>query len=149
MRTYAKIILFFLLAALLLSACSKKSTPTSTLKPTANDAGIANPASVNCEEKGGILSLRDRIGIGTIGVCVFDGTHQCEEWALFRGECPLGGVDISGYATDAAVFCVISGGEYAVTGNNGAADERGTCTLKNGTTCNVWEFYAGTCNAVQ
>ncbi len=150
MGTPRNLLICVLLLALVISACSKKSTPTAIIPSTsANDTGLANPASVNCEDKGGILSLQDRVGLGTIGVCKFDETHQCEEWALYRGECPEGGVDVSGYATDAAVFCAISGGEYAVTGNNGAAEEQGTCTLKNGTVCDVWKFYDGTCNAVQ
>ena len=35
-------------------------------------------------------------GGGTYGVCVFKDNKQCEEWALFREECPLGGVEVGG-----------------------------------------------------
>lgn len=52
-------------------------------------AGLPNPASVHCEEKGGTLEI-DTGPNGQYGVCRFsDGSH-CEEWAFFRGECQRG-----------------------------------------------------------
>jgi putative hemolysin len=75
----------------------------------ASAAEIANPASVNCEEKGGKLEIR-KSPAGEYGVCIFGANRQCEEWALFRGECPLGGVDISGYKTADEIYCAITGG---------------------------------------
>lgn len=54
--------------------------------------GLANPASVNCEEKGGRVDIRTDSGGGQFGVCVFDGGKECEEWAMFRGECPVSGL---------------------------------------------------------
>ncbi len=48
-------------------------------------AGLANPASVYCEEQGGKLEIRD-MDKGQIGICVFD-EGECEEWAYFRGKC--------------------------------------------------------------
>jgi putative hemolysin len=64
-----------------------------------------------------------------------------------RGECPAGGVKVTGYVTEAARFCAITGGEYAVTGKSGVADEQGTCKLPGGVTCDAWEYYKGTCDA--
>jgi len=141
MRNQIKITLLLLLMVTLISACAKKTTPTPT-----TDTAIANPASVNCLDKGGKLDIQERADLGQIGICVFDNNQQCDEWALFRGECPVGGVDISGYASQAAVFCAISGGEYAVTGKDGAADEQGTCTFKNTKTCDAWDYYNGKCS---
>jgi putative hemolysin len=57
-----------------------------------NGTGLANPASVNCEEKGGRVDIRTDSTGGQYGVCVFDGGKECEEWAMFRGECPVGGL---------------------------------------------------------
>jgi putative hemolysin len=48
------------------------------------ESGIANPASVYCEEQGGTLDLES-------GMCTFSDGSQCEEWAFFRGECAAGG----------------------------------------------------------
>lgn len=48
---------------------------------------IANPASINCIELGGELEIREDES-GQYGICVMKG-KECEEWALFRGECEL------------------------------------------------------------
>jgi uncharacterized protein len=48
---------------------------------------IANPASVNCEQKGGKLEIRTTAGGDQYGVCTFLDGSECEEWALLRGEC--------------------------------------------------------------
>lgn len=47
---------------------------------------IANPASVNCIEKGGEHSIVDKPE-GQIGMCALSDGTVCEEWAYFRGEC--------------------------------------------------------------
>lgn len=52
-------------------------------------AGIANPASTNCVDKGGTLDIRTAEDGGQTGYCVFDDGTECEEWAFFRGECPV------------------------------------------------------------
>jgi uncharacterized protein len=49
---------------------------------------VANPASVFCIENGGSLSM-DTTAEGTAGTCTFPTGEQCEEWALFRGECDI------------------------------------------------------------
>lgn len=55
--------------------------------------GLANPASVNCVEKGGKLEMRKSEN-GTYGLCVWEGLGECEEWTYFQGECnPCGGVE--------------------------------------------------------
>ena len=49
-------------------------------------ANMANPASVYCTENGGTLDIRQGDG-GEVGICVFPGGAECDEWAFFRGEC--------------------------------------------------------------
>jgi len=63
--------------------------------------GLANPASVNCTQGGGTLDIRTRPDGGQYGVCVFEDNRQCEEWALLRGDCPAGGLKITGYENEA------------------------------------------------
>jgi len=52
-----------------------------------NKSEIANPASVNCVNKGGKLEIRTGSGGGQVGYCVFANGKECEEWKYFRGEC--------------------------------------------------------------
>ncbi len=110
-------------------------------------ASMPNPASQNCEAQGGSLTIEERGDGGQYGVCSFADNMQCEEWALMRGECPVGGVKVTGYATPAARYCAITGGAYTATANAGQADEQGTCTLAGGTQCDASEYYNGKCDA--
>ncbi|MCX6772420.1 MAG: DUF333 domain-containing protein [Candidatus Micrarchaeota archaeon] len=50
--------------------------------PEKNTTGLANPASVNCVDAGYKSDIR-----GSTGYCIFPNERECEEWALFRGEC--------------------------------------------------------------
>lgn len=50
------------------------------------NAGLANPASTNCINKGGTLNIMDT-NEGQVGMCTLPGGKVCEEWALFRGDC--------------------------------------------------------------
>ncbi|MBT3354861.1 MAG: DUF333 domain-containing protein [Candidatus Scalindua sp.] len=52
--------------------------------------GMPNHASVFCIEKGGDLEIRSGKDGGEVGYCVFEDGSECEEWALFRGECRPG-----------------------------------------------------------
>ena len=62
--------------------------PTEPRKENTTNTQIANPASVNCVEKGGKLSIVDKPE-GQVGMCTLSNGTICEEWAYFRGECPI------------------------------------------------------------
>lgn len=79
-------------------------------------------------------------------MCLFDDNKQCEEWALLRGDCPPGGIKVTGYVTPAARYCAITGGEYSVTANSNMENEQGICSFKNGKKCEVWEYFNGECS---
>ena len=132
------LVLFLFVAILVSGACSSA--------PSDEGAQMANPASQNCLDQGGALQIEKRGDGGEYGVCLFEDNRQCEEWALMRGDCPVGGIKITGYITPAAQYCAITGGEYAITENSGAEDEGGTCTLKDGKECDVWDYYNGLCD---
>ncbi len=140
-----KLTLSLIVLALLLAGCAAPGAapaPTPTSLPE-----MANPASQNCLAQGGTLQIAQRGDGGQYGICFFEDNRQCEEWALYRGDCPVGGLKITGYITPAAQYCVITGGAYAITGSSGADDEQGTCTFKNGAVCDVWDYFNGKCTA--
>jgi len=130
--------------ALLGAGCTQPATPT-PITTEATGQSIANPASENCIQQGGTLAIETRGDGGQFGVCYFEDNRQCEEWALMRGDCPVGGLKVTGYITPAARYCAITGGTYTITGNSGADDEQGTCTFKDGSQCDVWAYYNGEC----
>lgn len=51
---------------------------------------LANPASVNCQEKGGKVELIQRIDGSIYGVCLFPDKTECEEWKFLKEECNQG-----------------------------------------------------------
>ncbi len=94
-----------------------------------------NPASQRCIDEGGTLQIEQRPDGGQFGVCVFTDNRQCEEWALFRVECPVGGLRVTGYLTPATRYCAITGGN--VNDND--------CLLPGGKSCDVDAYFAGAC----
>ncbi|MBN2006057.1 MAG: DUF333 domain-containing protein [Anaerolineae bacterium] len=56
--------------------------------PAGEPAGMANPASVHCQQQGGRVQIRST-DAGEIGMCVFSDGQECEEWAFYRGECTM------------------------------------------------------------
>lgn len=63
---------------------------TFTEKVDENKVGLANPASVYCEENEGTLEIRENADGSQTGYCKFDDGSECEEWAYMRGECTKG-----------------------------------------------------------
>ncbi|SOY86126.1 putative hemolysin [Cupriavidus taiwanensis] len=76
-----------LAASLAAAACA---TPPAERQASPGTAvGMANPASVNCAQRGGKLQIVSTPA-GQTGICTFPSGKQCEEWALMRGECTPG-----------------------------------------------------------
>jgi len=141
---YQTIIVGLVLLAVLVAACAAPA-PQSTPQPTqAPQAGMPNPASQNCIQKGRQAHHRKRGDGGEFGVCWFEDARQCEEWALLRGECPVGGLKVTGYGPQGR-YCAITGGQYTVTGGD-MANEKGTCTFQNGKQCDGADYFHGKCS---
>jgi putative hemolysin len=141
MRVTSQIMLAVAGMALALGACGRGPGPSPALAP-----GLANPASENCVAKGGELRIETAGDDGQYGVCMFEDNLQCEEWALVRGECPVGGIRVTGYVTPQARYCAIRGGDYVVTREQTATSpEEGTCTLPGAPACDALALYEGRC----
>lgn len=136
---------FFLLAmaGLLLAACKTTATP----KPT-EIANMPNPASVLCEQSGGKVDIRTDAAGGQTGYCLFPDGSECEEWALFRGECKAGDslkpTTEANMPNPAAVFCEQNGGIPEIrTDVNGS--QSGICIFQDGSDCDEWAYFRGEC----
>jgi len=95
MKNIKTITLLFTLALVSLVLMSCAAVNAEPTEPTAvpnqdESVGLANPASVYCEEQGGTLEIRTADDGSQTGVCVFEDGSECEEWAFFRGECQPG-----------------------------------------------------------
>jgi putative hemolysin len=97
-----------LIAALCLAGCSAS-------QQVGSPSQLASPASQYCATEGG-KRVVERAVDGDIGVCVFAGSRQCEEGALLRGDCPRGGIPVSGYATTSERHCAIRGARMTIPG---------------------------------
>lgn len=129
-----------LLISLLLSGCAYKALPAKENKPAEqNQAGLPNPASTYCEKQGGRIEMRNNKN-GQYGICLFEDNRQCEEWTLFRGECPIGGLKITGYENEAEIYCAITGGQV-----EGLGTETPMCKRIDGTYCNAQANLDGEC----
>ncbi|HEY6085588.1 MAG TPA: DUF333 domain-containing protein [Nitrospira sp.] len=131
------------LAFLLLAACA--GTPGPTKRTDSESVQIANPASQRCAAEGGTHVIERDGGGGQYGLCIFSDDRECEEWALFRGHCPIGGLKIAGYTKPAARYCAITGGFYTVVDQSGGGNEQGICELPSGKTCDADAYYRGSC----
>jgi putative hemolysin len=75
--TVKKLLLFSVLLAIIAVSCTKNT----------QDTGLANPASVYCEEQGGTLEIVNE-DTGSRGICTLKDGTVCDEWAFYRKECP-------------------------------------------------------------
>lgn len=110
----------------------------SVVSSVSQKSGLANPASVNCAKVGGSLAIMTN-GVGAqYGLCNFADDQACEEWALMRGQCPVGGVKTTGFDSVDQQYCAWIGGQtLAIAGHE--------CTLPDGQVCSTEALYNGKC----
>lgn len=136
-----------LFLAVFLSGCSNISSKNgiktqSQEKESQNtSASMVNPASAYCTESGGDLKIEKKIvdgeDKGEYGVCYFEDNRQCEEWALFRGACPKGGLKVTGFENQEQIYCAILGAQVDM--------QNSLCLFSNGAECDINDLYAGEC----
>ena len=75
--------------ALLLSACATVVAPDAdTAQDNSPSARMANPASLNCLQQNGKLQTV-KTSQGETTYCLLPSGKKCEEWDMFRGNCPV------------------------------------------------------------
>jgi putative hemolysin len=73
-----------------LAACTALPPTQVAPEPAVTDApqaGLPNPASVFCRQRGNKLEIRTAADGSQNGICVFPDGSSCDEWAYFRQEC--------------------------------------------------------------
>lgn len=115
-------------------------TPIKSGQTPQKSQSLANPASVYCGKQGGTTVIQTNGSGGQYGLCDFGSGMMCEEWAMYRGECPTDGIRTTGYDNIQQKYCAWSGGQTLAVQN-------ATCTFKNGKSCSVEAFYNGSCPA--
>lgn len=105
---------------------------------------MMDSGSKYCISNGGTVQEKQRGDGKEYKICLFNNNRQCEVESLLKGDCPINGLKVTGYITDAATYCVVTGGVYKITGMENNV-ENGDCTFFNGNVCNVWDLYNGKC----
>lgn len=95
------------------------------------EAGLPNPASVFCVERGGSVRLVTDAAGNQSGLCQLPGGTEVEEWDHYRRFHDEGGG--AGLANPAAVFCEELGG--VVSG------VEPMCALPDGNVVDAWEYF--------
>ena len=93
---------------------------TGLIPPGGGGAGMANPASIYCQNMGYAHSIREGPE-GSAGYCVAPGGGECPEWEYLRGECSLAGE--KDYAPQE---CVNMGGSVTNIVGGGSCEENRT-----------------------
>lgn len=120
---FKKITLIMLIAllALALAGCKQEEA---TEQP-----GLANPASVYCQELGFTEETRSGEG-GEYGVCIFPDGTECDTWAFLGGRC---GQEYS--------YCLQQGFTLKASNESSIA----TCFFDDDSSCNEFEYQQGQC----
>lgn len=143
MRNFIAIVVALIAIAIIFFVIGNRfpSQPQQSSSEPQLNANLANPASVNCTKQGGTTVIMTNGSGGQYGLCQFEDNMSCEEWALFRGDCPVGGIRTTGFDTIEQKYCAWVGGQTL-------AVENAKCTLPNGTVCSDEELYnLGQCSS--
>jgi len=139
------LMLMLILAGGLLVGCTALEKPVAT-----PELHIANPASENCVKLGGTLKVEVAGDSSEYGLCVFSETMACEEWALFNGLCPAGGIDISNIQSPQARYCLVTGNQYTTMEYDTAPPSiKELCVMPDGGNCELLDFYTGRCRPAE
>lgn len=90
-QSSAALVAVVLAAALLLGGCGDDDDgpdETTTVVTDDTGAGLANPASVFCEEQGGTIEIETGEDGGQRGICVLPDGTRVDEWDYYHENNP-------------------------------------------------------------
>ncbi len=106
-----------------------------------NAAEVASQANAKCIQNGGFVTTAYKGNSGFYNICNFADDKQCELYALYQGQCPIGGISTIGYSTTPQVYCALRGGQLM-------GSENGQCKLPDGSLCYTESVFNGYCQKV-
>lgn len=122
---------------------TKPSLVAQTPNPAVgNAAEVASLANAKCIQNGGFVTTAYKGNGGFYNICNFADDKQCELYALYEGQCPIGGISTIGYSTTPQVYCALRGGTLQ-------GSENGQCKLPDGSLCYTDSVFNGYCQKVQ
>jgi putative hemolysin len=92
---YAILVLVIVLIGIMIAINVIKTKHSSQDKNKDNNqekgTQIANPASVYCEDNGGVLEIKTSSDGSQYGLCIskLNNSISCDEWAFYRGNCSI------------------------------------------------------------
>lgn len=110
-----------------------------TTTPPTTAGAISSAAYNKCIQNGGFVTTNRRGTMGYYSLCNFADDRGCDLYALYDGDCPVGGVSTIGYDTTAQAFCALRGGQPM-------GSENGQCKMPDGKTCSTSAVYQGACS---
>ena len=111
MKAFNFFSIVILSSLLALGGCTPEGLSSNSEPLKMKPLHLANPASSYCLKKGGKIFFEQDKNGNKHGICGFEDNRQCEEWALFRDSCPVGGIKVTGYSSWEEKFCAIRGGK--------------------------------------
>lgn len=142
LQTILFIILIVLVGVTLLKSDKeeKQSEDIPSSKVMLGDpANTTNPARERCLSLGGKIEMKKLPYGSQYGVCHMAPNRACEEWSLFRGECPKGGVMTEEFSRIEDKYCAWRGGRVIAEGAST------TCYFRDERNCNTLDYYKGRC----
>jgi putative hemolysin len=106
-------------------------------------AGIANPASVYCEQKGGKTKITTDPRGNQLGFCILPDGTECDEWAYYKGDCVS--PQASNETNLVLLYCEKAGGKIQ-TITDPMGGQLHNCLMPNGQLCSEWSD-KGDCTA--
>lgn len=107
----SSLIIAILFSIVILFGCISQSSVVT------NNTQLPNPASENCIKNGGTLSIISQPS-GELGICTLKDGTKCEEWAYYKGECPIK----TGPVSDEILIKVISSQDAKIALEKGEMD---------------------------
>ena len=140
MNLFEKMLLISTLLCLATAGSAEDDDPIGWIggPGTEEGVGMANPAATYCTNQGYRYSD---------GRCVFPDGSSCDAWDFYRGDCSYSPEPVKpiGMPNPASAYCKALGYTSVIRTDPRTGGEVGYCLFPDGSSCEEWAFYRGSC----